>query len=235
MNKKVLILSLFISVLPVVLILVYFFYVDGYKQKRHIEAIGNAELIGADFVSSRTDEDGGRITFIKFDSDWQGDNNDLSLLENLSGEVQINIHGEKFNNIGFSYLAKIKGLTLIWADGASINDDALLSLKESKIKSVGLYGTDITDKGLLYLSRVKSIEDIDLRDTHITDDGVRYLADLPNLKSVRFWGTKVTNKGIMHLVGSRNLQEINYYDSGITKAGVCKLKEKLPNIKEDCP
>ena len=58
---------------------------------------------------------------------------------------------------------------------------------------------DVTDVGLEYISKLKSLERLTLRGARITDEGLQQLSRIPTLKYLRLPGCKVTEQGLQRL------------------------------------
>ncbi len=81
--------------------------------------------------------------------------------------------------------------------------------EQGEIDYVSLFGTQITDAGLVHLERLPGLEWLGLSNTQITD------------------------AGLVHLEGLTSLQSLGLIDTQITDAGVTKLKEALPSCQID--
>eukprot|EP00913_Durusdinium_trenchii_P023352 g21930.t1 len=103
------------------------------------------------------------------------------------------------------------------------NDD-LKVLEEAtfdRVAKVDLAGTKITDEGLKYLEKLKSVDDLDLNNTAITDAGLEHLKGLSSLSKLDLGDTAVTDAGLKHLHGLKDLKVLNL-------AGQSKPKEPRP-------
>ncbi len=72
----------------------------------------------------------------------------------------------------------------------------LAGIDQGELQRLGLGDTQITDDGLVELSRVKSLEAICLNNSAVSDKGLAKLKSLPGLKVIQFEGTKITPAGI---------------------------------------
>jgi len=75
------------------------------------------------------------------------------------------------------------------------------------IKTLNLYGYQITDADLKEVAKLKNLTFLNLRETQITDIGLKEVANLRSLTEVILWRTQ------------------------ITKAGADKLRKALPNCR----
>jgi internalin A len=67
------------------------------------------------------------------------------------------------------------------------------------LQALNIADGEITDEGLRYLSRQKSLEILILDGAGITDTGLTYLEGLSSLKILNLRGTKVTEQGMEKL------------------------------------
>jgi Leucine-rich repeat (LRR) protein len=81
----------------------------------------------------------------------------------------------------------------------------LQSLKELSIDAIifkdrkAFPSMDVTDKGLEYISKLKSLESLSLRGAKITDEGLQQLSGIPGLKWLNLQGCDVTEQGLQRL------------------------------------
>ena len=91
-------------------------------------------------------------------------------------------------------------------------------------------GTIITDKGLIYIVKLKSLEKLTLPD-RITNAGLAYVAKLTSLKTLHFTENKVTNAGLAQLAPLRSLEKMVLGGQNIGDAGLVPLAQ-LPALKD---
>ncbi len=80
-----------------------------------------------------------------------------------------------------------------------IRDDELTVIADLKnLQVLGLYGSDLTDKGAETIAELRTLQQLELSQTLITDEGLATLATLPNLERlfVRNAGEEVTDDGV---------------------------------------
>jgi hypothetical protein len=75
------------------------------------------------------------------------------------------------------------------------------------------------------------IRTLDLFGTRVTDAGLVYLAGMTRLQSLNLMFTDVTDAGLVHLEGLTSLNQLLLQDTQATDAGVAKLQQALPNCK----
>jgi uncharacterized membrane protein/Leucine-rich repeat (LRR) protein len=93
-----------------------------------------------------------------------------------------------------------------------------------------LSNTQITDKTLEEVTKLKNLTRLHLEKTKITDNGLNQLKSLQNLEYLNLIGTSISDTGIQNLVSMKNLKKIYLWQTKVSQAGVDKLKKALPNL-----
>lgn len=89
-----------------------------------------------------------------------------------------------------AHISHLSGLQLL----KELSIDAII-IKDRK----ATYSMDVTDLGLKYLSKLKSLERLTLRGAKITDEGIQQLSQISTLKHLDFIGCDVTEDGLQRL------------------------------------
>ncbi len=92
-------------------------------------------------------------------------------------------------------------------------------------------GTDVSDAGLVHLSKLTNLRKLLLARTRVTDAGLVHLRGLTNLMELSIDNTDVTDAGLAHLKGLTNLRELSIDDGHVTDAGVAELRRALPRLQ----
>ncbi len=106
------------------------------------------------------------------------------------------------------------------------------------LKELHLWQTNITDKGMSYITKLKSLERLTI--PKITDAGMACVGQLTSLKGLYFKQNAVTNAGLAYLAKLKSLEELELgggykdaagrgHESRITDAGLVHLA-KLPKL-----
>ncbi len=109
--------------------------------------------------------------------------------------------------------------------------DTLLKLLEPIQKQLvwlNLGNSNITDTGMLVISKLGSLTRLHLNNTEITDSGVAKLRTSVNLHYINLVHTKVTSKGIAELKGLKQLRSVYLYQSAVDKTEWAALKKLFP-------
>lgn len=98
-----------------------------------------------------------------------------------------------------------------------------------QLKHLVLYGSDITDTGLVAVAECRQLEGLSLMETRITDSGLIHLKQLRRLKYLTV-GSELTNKGLGHLGNCPQLEELTLSCPNVTDAGLVHLT-KLKQLR----
>ena len=75
------------------------------------------------------------------------------------------------------------------------------------------------------------IRTLNLFGTRVTDAGLVHLAGMTRLQSLNLMFTDVTDAGLVHLEGLTSLNQLLLQGTQVTDAGVAKLQQALPHCK----
>ncbi len=103
-------------------------------------------------------------------------------------------------------------------------------------------GSEITDRGLMYLSSIQTLKELRLYNTEISDDGLRCLAKLPHLETLYICyeenpldepptGSRITDAGVKHLMKLNSLKRLVVDGTYISEEGMEKLCDGLPGCR----
>jgi hypothetical protein len=84
----------------------------------------------------------------------------------------------------------------------------------------------LEDMDMLWLTeRLKSVRRLDLKETDITDKGIQYLSRLIDIRQLNLKGTYVTEKCIPHLLKMSNLEYLHFNEHPIPLKEIKNLKK----------
>jgi hypothetical protein len=105
------------------------------------------------------------------------------------------------------------------------SDDHLrLIPQQTRVRSLVLDGTRITDAGLHHLRGMADLETLSLGGTNVTDAGAQTLGDLRSLQSLDLRRTKITNSAMAPLGRLRRLGQLNLSGTQVDGAGLAQLQ-----------
>lgn len=138
-------------------------------------------------------------------------------------------------------LEKLKNLESIRFKGKgvdTVDDEKLNAIAEVKqIRPLDILiltpsSPKVTDEGLIYISKMKSLKAIRLSNTSVTDNGVGLLSENLSLKSINIEGCdNVSFSGILALLKNNYLKEIYFSTKNLTKEQVFDIVGSFKNIE----
>lgn len=140
----------------------------------------------------------------------------------------------RISDEGLAHISQMPNLEVLCLHGMkNITDDGIAHLtKMPSLHKLNIASSQVTDRGLEYLSQIKTLEHLELPQDQkgITDRGLEYLSRLPNLKElsisrIHFIDPKMnrdyyTDKGLEYLSRCSKLEELRIGSIGITDAGM---------------
>jgi hypothetical protein len=141
-------------------------------------------------------------------------------------------------------LKRLQNLRVIFFDAgqavldAKITDRGLenlasIQLPNLKILMLG-YCYNITNDGLRYAAKLKTLENLSLMGcVGIDDNGLQYLVEMPSLERLDLRGCpNITDQGIIILAKMKNLKELLFGGcKNVSPEGVKRLQGLMPNCK----
>lgn len=143
---------------------------------------------------------------------------------------KINYGGMELTRRCFKYIGKMKELSTLDAEDSNLKDEWLEYLAGLQLRKLLISGTEITDGGIIHLSKISTLQRLNLGRTKVTNVGIKNLLPLQNLIYLGLRGTRVTDDVIDSLKNFPNLQELDLRDCSVTWAAIARLKE-LPRLQ----
>jgi hypothetical protein len=139
---------------------------------------------------------------------------------------------EKVTDKDLKHLAGLAGPEdLHFPAGAGVTDAGLEYVGKVKtLASIDLEGLPITSDGLKRLQPLRYLFYLVLDDTKIDDRGLECLAGMERLYRLSLAGTAVTDAGLKHLRRLPDLHVLNLEQTGVSDAGLATLKE-IPHLE----
>jgi len=132
-------------------------------------------------------------------------------LEKLAGlELDwISLAGTRITSDGFARLAEMRGMTNVYASDTEIDDRAIAVLRRMKgLTVLHISGTQITAAGLNGLGGLAELAWLQVNDLPMTDETVAVLVTLPKLEHIEMNRTLVTPAGEA-LLAAAGIQRVN--------------------------
>ena len=162
----------------------------------------------------------------------QGGDVDFTLLADLAPDALHTLHltGPAVDDAVLRHVARLTSLHVLDLFGASITNDGLEHIKRmSNLTALHASGWE---SGLPAPSRLRSLV---LSGTSITDDGLANLAALTSLNRLDLARTGVTDTGLEHLRAARALGWLSLEGTETTEAGRENLRARLPDLRITYP
>ena len=151
-------------------------------------------------------------------------NSHLARLSNLPLLEEINLDSCPVGDWSLAHLAdnnvvpNLKSLDLADTD---ITDRALVHVaKLKKLEHLSLFYCEISNTGLQHLSQMESLQVLNLDSRDIGDTGMYYLRNLKNLKCLDIFSGRVTDTGCSHIAKIKSLETLELCGGGVGDFGV---------------
>ena len=125
------------------------------------------------------------------------------------------------NDIHFAQLVGIKGIKALYCYSPNVSDAGLMYIsKLTSLVELDISEGHFTDEGLRLLTNLKSLQSLDLDGTEITDAGLEYLKQLPSIKKISLSQCeRISDTGIAQLAQIKSLEKLYLYHARITGSG----------------
>lgn len=92
-----------------------------------------------------------------------------------------------------------------------------------KLRRLELWNLSLADGVCDEIARLKGLRQLKLSHASVTDDGVKALASLPELWSLDLTETKITDAALRHLAAAPKLEQLRLGSTAVTDAGIREL------------
>lgn len=151
-------------------------------------------------------------------SSWQGKINSLRSLELAYSNVK---------NSHLSRLSSLESLEELNLDSCPIGDWSLAHLADNNVvpnlKSLDLADTDITDRALIHIAKLKKLEYLSLFYCEITNAGLKYLSQMESLQVLNLDSRDIGDLGMSFLRNLNNLICLDIFSGRITDHGCAHI------------
>ncbi len=150
-------------------------------------------------------------------------NQSLTALSVLPKLTHLDLSGTEVNDQGLKALSRMNNLDELMLANTKVTGRELPW--SSPIDTLSLARTQVNDKVLALVVRLKTLERLSLANTKITDSGLTYLSRLEELQELDLSGTPITNRGMRFLarLGLRELSINNCHR--VTAAGITEFRQ----------
>ena len=161
----------------------------------------------------------------------------LAVFKELPKLRRLLLHDMKLGKTGIKNLASVKSLERLDFSYLDIRDVDLAYLSVlSRLKYLSItFGksspSQITNDGLIHLSKITTLEYLLISGKNINDNGLKHLAKLKSLKTLRFNKCPITDRGLHHLETLTSLKELIVDYGNITEKGMAMIEAKIPGLQ----
>jgi len=154
----------------------------------------------------------------------------LELLPRFPRLRILRLSRNQISNDGLKHLAKLyKLVELDLSEISLLSDRGMLYLSRlTSLTKLNLWRVPIGDAGVAHLKPLTSLEWLNLDNTKLSDTGLPSLVDMKQLSFLHLGSTLVSDVGLPHLSGLTALKDLKVTRTSVTDVGVKELKKSLP-------
>jgi len=153
-------------------------------------------------------------------SSWQGKINSLRSIDLCYSGVK-NAHLSRFTSL--------PSLEEINLDSCPVGDWSMAHFADNNVapnlKSLDLADSDVTDRGLSHITKMKNLKQLSLFYCDITNDGLRHLSSMESLEILNLDSRDIGDSGIFFLRNLKNLKCLDVFSGRITDLGCSHIAE----------
>ncbi|MBX9692012.1 MAG: hypothetical protein K2Z81_06485 [Cyanobacteria bacterium] len=167
----------------------------------------------------------------------------LEDLKSVPRKTNLNYTQFDFSDKSLEMIGRMSWLKQLSIEHSNVSDDWLKHLERSKLESLDLYGTKITDAGLEHLGKIRTLKSLNIGATAITDKGIDSLLEMQELRRLRLDATLVTDSGASRLAKLKQMTWLCLWDTKIkgycfkalaANHALCLLNISGVDINKEC-
>ena len=201
----------------------------------HLKNIPSLKILHLGFLTQLTDAAIVQLSQIpaleRLSLHWNENitNSSMMYLTKLNSLRMLDIKHSKVTDEGLEHLAQIKSLENLTLPDGGVTDagvEHISQLHNLKYLWAGSRSSSpLTDKSLLFIGKLRNLEELYIGGTCFSDEGMKHIAKLTNLKRLSiFTANKLTNKGLTELAGLKSLTNFMLGKSaGVSVSGLKSL------------
>jgi hypothetical protein len=146
-------------------------------------------------------------------------------LEHLRGHPNLVrlVYSHTFNDAGIDLLSSLPRIQIESLRCYEVGDDSLRKIAQRfPCRRLEVASRRVTDKGVLYISRIRTLEALQLSGCQATDSGIERLAALPGLSSLRVEEVALVGGCLPALAEHRSLKQIELIQTRIPFEAVAR-------------
>jgi len=175
---------------------------------------------------------GGTVQYDPRGPQWLRDHFGDERMRLFDAVVGVDLHGTETTDATLSYLVnRLPGLQKLVLDKTQVTNRGLSFLTDMpKLEWLSLKDTQVGDVGLAHLKSITTLFALDLTNTHVTDAGLAHLKGLTSLEGLILDETRITDAGLSYLARLK-LLTFAMNKTRVTDAGLAHLKG-MTGLKE---
>jgi len=134
------------------------------------------------------------------------------------------------SDTSMSCIGKMQSLQSLDLSESTIDDRSLRHIEHLPLHDLNLFGTNISDRGVQHIAKIKTLRSLNIGATQISDEAIEQLSSLVDLEVFRFCATKITDKGFQSLARLRNIRQLDVSDIPVSEKSF-RLIGSLPKLE----
>lgn len=182
--------------------------------------------------ASNSNKDQPAIETVKSIDELVG-NPTLHNLEQLKASTEsVNLEDSRVSDSALYALGKLPQLRSLYLSYTDVSDRAMHPiLKLKSLTTLELKRTRLTPSALAQLSALTNLRELNLDGTDTNDDVLQQISKLPNLTTLKLRNTRVSDKGLESLQNLKTLTALSLSGSDISNHGLAFISNlKLTNL-----
>jgi len=159
---------------------------------------------------------------------WVGDER----MRSFDDVIEVSLAESNATDGTMRHVGRLTKVQSIWLDHTRVTDAGIAELKGLKdLELVSLNGTQVGDIGAIHFGSLRNLWILSLGRTKVTDTGVCEFRKLPRLKVLVLYGTDIGDSTIDCLKELTGLENLDLRATGMTNAGFDRLRNALPGCR----
>ncbi len=133
------------------------------------------------------------------------------------------------DSLGIDCLDTVTLVTLCNAQGPGAELSQIANL--SSLEDLNLWGSAISDAGMVRLAHLSRLKSLILNRTSISDAGLIHVGRLVHLEHLHIENNRITDAGLRHLKGLTRLRSLWLKGTDVSEEAIDELRKQLPRLE----
>jgi WD40 repeat protein len=158
----------------------------------------------------------------------------LVYLAALPALTSLLLERSQVTGTGLAHLPAKEQLIMLSLRSSPITDEGLAQLEDFAGLTILQLSScpGIGDEGLRHIGKLSRLQSLEISGTQITDIGLGYLKDLTRLQSLSVEKTNITAEGLKALEPLKRLTMLSLGELDVSDDAIQQLRQKLPQLKQ---